>query len=343
MKLNLSVVEGKLLNPLQLLKSLFLLAKNKDADLKLILDDAPALEFVTVFNENFLNFLEIFCKENKINKKRIVLFSGNLIQDMSVWPTIKRIAGLNPLLHGQNISYTVNKTFEKKVGIFIGRCSWSRLYLSSYVYEQFPGDSLISFWQNHFDPSQPASLCIDEVLLKTQNDARCLTRISKFCEKLPMHLADRDRSINKNTGTISYFNAYELVEYYNKIFLEVICETMHNENTFYLTEKISRCLITKTPFLLYGPVEYLKNLQIMGFKTFNHFWNEDYDKFREYKRIEKIKGILIKIKKYDLKEIKKMYNSMQDILDHNEKVYKSLSREQIAKMFNCTVRENNDL
>jgi hypothetical protein len=81
----------------------------------------------------------------------------------------------------------------------------------------------------------------------------------------------------------------------------------------------------------------------MGFKTFNHFWSEDYDQLGEYKRIEKIKEILIKIKKYDLEKIKKLYASMQDILDHNQKVYKNLSREDIAKMFNCTVRGNNEL
>jgi hypothetical protein len=343
MKLNLSVVEGKLLNYLELIQSLLLLAKNKDNTLELVLDDAPALEFVTIIDTTFLKFLEIFCRENNIDKKRIILFSGNLIQDMSVWPTIKKIAGLNPLLHGQNISYNVNKTFEKTVGIFIGRCSWSRLYLSSYVYEQFHNNSLISFWQHHFDPSQPANLCIDEMLLRTLQDRDCLARVSRFCERLPIHLADKDRAINKNIGTISYFSAYELIKHYNKIFLEVICETMHNKNTFYLTEKISRCLITKTPFLLYGPIGYLKNLQTMGFKTFNHFWSEDYDQLGEYKRIEKIKEILIKIKKYDLEKIKKLYASMQDILDHNQKVYKNLSREDIAKMFNCTVRENNEL
>lgn len=343
MRLDLSVVEGKLLNSLALLESLFFLTKKKDNTLRLVLDDAPALEFVTAFDTTFLNFLEIFCKENNIEKKRITLYSGNLIQDMSVWPNIKKIAGLNPLLHGQNISYAVDKTFEKKVGIFIGRCSWSRLYLSSYVYEQFPNDSLISFWQHHFDTSQPANLCIDEVLLRNQHDIGCLNRVAKFCEALPMHLSINDRAINKNIGAINYADAYKLIEHYHKIFLEVICETMHNEKTFYLTEKISRCLITKTPFLLYGPVGYLENLQLMGFKTFNHFWSEDYDQLGEYKRIVKIKEILIKIKKYDLEKIKKLYDSMKDTLEHNQKVYKNLSTEDITKMFDCTARGNSEV
>jgi hypothetical protein len=339
MKLNLSVVEGKLLNSLQLIQSLLLLLKNKNSILELTLDDTPALECIAVFDTTFLKFLEMFCQENDIDKERIILVSGNLIQDLTVWPNIKKIAGLNLLLHGQNISHTANKTFEKKIGIFIGRCSWARLYLSSYVFEQFPKDSLISFWQHHFDPAQPANLYIDEILLRTMQDRACLTRVSKFCQSLPMHLEDEDRAINKNIGTISYLDAYKLIKHYNKIFLEVICETMHNKNTFYLTEKISRCLITKTPFLLYGPVGYLKNIQLLGFKTFNHFWDEGYDQLGEYKRIEKIKEILVKIKNYDIKKIKETYSSMENILEHNQKLYKNLSRQEISNIFNCSLKK----
>lgn len=334
MQIKLNVVEGQLLNFADVLNGLFLLVKNSQFKIELLLDDSPCFEAIEIFETNFKKFLTNTCDILKIDTKRILIKSSNLVQDMSVWPNMVKANCTTSFTHGRNYIYNKEKDFTHLIGIFIGRCSWARLYLASYVDMLFPNDSLVTFWQHHFDSSQPANLSIDRILMKTQRDKNTLQMITNFCKKLPLHLYEHDREINKNTGGIDYHKSYHLLEHYHKIFIELICETMDYANTFYLTEKISRSLMTRTPFLVYGPPEYLKNLKRLGFKTFDDFWDEGYDKFDGWNRIVKIKNILRKLRHNEFGDYKKLYLKMYPILEHNQNTYKNLTGEQIDKVFN---------
>lgn len=333
MRIELSVVEGQALNATSLLTSLLSLANNNN-NLEIILNDAPAFEEIKMFDTTLLKILISCCDLLKIKTERIIIKSGNLIQDLNLWPRIEKRSRLAAFLYGQYIDYNRQKNFTHDLGIFVGRCSWSRLYLASYIDEIFANNSLITFWQNHFDTAQPANLFIDQILLHTQKNRNTLQMITNFCKKLPLHLSEIDRQSNKNIGTINYYDSYQLIDHYHKIFLEMVCETMHHKNTFYLTEKISRSLITKTPFLVYGPVNYLKNLKKLGFKTFDQFWNEDYDNYHEFYRIKKIQIVLQEIRKKNKEDIKKLYIEMLPILEHNQKIYKNISENKIEETFN---------
>jgi len=336
MQIELAVVEGQILKVSSLLDGIFLLANNNETKIELLLDDAPSFEEIKIFDTTLLQLLQSCCESLKIRPERIMIKSGNLIQDTTLWIKMERRTRLAAFLYGQYINYDIQKKFTHVPGIFVGRCSWSRLYLASYINEIFTNNSLITFWQHHFDAGQPANLFIDQILLHTQQNRNTLQMITNFCKKLPLHLSDADRQANKNIGTINYRDSYQLIEHYHKIFLEVVCETMHHKNTFYPTEKISRSLITKTPFLVYGPVGYLKNLKKIGFKTFEDFWDESYDNFHEFHRIKKIQIILNKINEKSQEEIKKLYSDMLPILEHNQKIYKNISDDEIGEIFNCT-------
>ena len=142
----------------------------------------------------------------------------------------------------------------------------------------------------------------------------------------------------KNIGFINYTEAYDLAPVYNNIFCDVVCETVHNGQTFAFTEKSARCWMTKTPFLVFGPRNYLTNIRRLGFQTFETFWSEDYDKYDNVTRILKMQKQIDRIHQMDYVQLEKMYLSteMCKIVENNYQVFKNLTREQIQKVFNIT-------
>jgi hypothetical protein len=71
-------------------------------------------------------------------------------------------------------------------------------------------------------------------------------------------------------------------------------------------------------------------LQRLGFKTFNSFWSEDYDNYSEAGRIRKIELLLEEVVKFNANQT---LLEMQDILDHNFTVFKSLTYDKIRRTF----------
>ncbi len=55
----------------------------------------------------------------------------------------------------------------------------------------------------------------------------------------------------------------------------------------------------------------------MGFKTFYEYWDEDYDGFSTKERYQRILQVIDTVAKKSQLELEDMYNSMQDILEHN--------------------------
>ena len=81
-----------------------------------------------------------------------------------------------------------------------------------------------------------------------------------------------------------------------------------------------------------GPSGYLSNLQRMGFKTFNQWWDESYDEYSNYTRILKIKELLDKIFTWDQDKLHQTLNEMLDILEYN--------RQHLQKLNSSSVKLN---
>ena len=64
---------------------------------------------------------------------------------------------------------------------------------------------------------------------------------------------------------------------------------------------------------------YLKKLKEYGFKTFDKWWDEYYDdEIDFYKRIDKIKNLILEISKWSIEECESKYKEMKDVLLHNQ-------------------------
>jgi hypothetical protein len=112
------------------------------------------------------------------------------------------------------------------------------------------------------------------------------------------------------------FNDPHVINYRN-ILIDIVAETFTEGNTFFVTEKTIRPILMKKPFIIIGSQDYLDYLHMMGFKTFNDYWNEDYDGYEGKDRYLKVLKLIDDISSYSIKELRSMYNNMTDILNHN--------------------------
>lgn len=84
----------------------------------------------------------------------------------------------------------------------------------------------------------------------------------------------------------------DLLKYYNQFDIEIVSESYTRGLSFFPTEKTVRPLMSAKPIIVQGPCNYLKNLQAMGFETYNSLWDESYDLFEGVQRWELMKKLI---------------------------------------------------
>lgn len=131
-------------------------------------------------------------------------------------------------------------------------------------------------------------------------------------------------------STIDYDNltnvqgpGHENREPYWNSYFSIVTETAFPEPTYFSTEKIFRPMLQFHPFIVYGSPFTLKNLQELGFKTFDGFIDESYDSVvSPFKRMQLITEEILKLCSMEMEELHEWYYDMYDILFHNRELMK---------------------
>ena len=271
-----------------------------------------------------------------IDKKKIKIITYNLIQDCSVWPNIEIRHSTEYFTAADRFEVPLNKDIQKHFGVFVGTSRWHRLYIASMMHGVHKDKTLLSFWQHHLNNNMPANLRIDEVMLKDANES-LRERMFNFVKHLPLHLNKEDIKINDNKGAdISrgdWETPYEILPYYNNIFLDIVCETWHEGRCFLPNEKTGRPIISKTPFIAYAGRGFLSNLKKIGFMTFDKWWSEEYDDYEGVQRIQRMLLQINKISSQSMENLHRMYDDMQPVLEHNYQLIKRLTPATMLDKF----------
>lgn len=77
--------------------------------------------------------------------------------------------------------------------------------------------------------------------------------------------------INNQVNLVSPVNIFQKTNY------SIVTETIGTGNSFFLSEKTTKCMSNYRPFVVFGPRHYLKNLRELGFQTFDTVIDESYD------------------------------------------------------------------
>ena len=133
-------------------------------------------------------------------------------------------------------------------------------------------------------------------------------------------------SINYTSGRNACNHPLLLTTEYNSVFVDVVSETAKVGNVFFPTEKTFRPIMFLTPFIVYGPIGYLKNLKKLGFKTFDQWFDESYDTvIDDNQRLVEVISLLLYINTKSMLELENINREMQDVLKHNVKVLMDLT------------------
>lgn len=97
--------------------------------------------------------------------------------------------------------------------------------------------------------------------------------------------------------------------------------------THWFTEKVFKSFYYKLPMIVVGMPYVLESLRMLGFKTWDKFWDESYDwQMNEPQRLSIIKNQLEELSNNSIEQLNTMYYSdeMQEILNHNHKLFNDM-------------------
>ena len=214
------------------------------------------------------------------------------------------------LPHVIDISPDLQTWNQKKIFMCLyHRPTAGRLGLAGHVAHNYTDQSIIHFSMNtdidslmHFEFDKLLSYDVDSV-----------APAANLLKSLPILQSSSER----HTKFDGYDYADPLTALYKSILVDIVGETHVLGRTFFPTEKTTRPMLLKKPFITFASRNYMSYLRQMGFKTFHEFWDEDYDSYETRDRLLKIYQLIKDIAARPKAELYKMYNEMQPILDHN--------------------------
>jgi hypothetical protein len=96
----------------------------------------------------------------------------------------------------------------------------------------------------------------------------------------------------------------------------IVTETIGTGDSFFLSEKTTKCMSNYRPFVVFGPRHYLKNLRELGFQTFNTVIDESYDDEPvDSARFQKAMMQVLQLTYFE--SVESVYNRVKFALDNN--------------------------
>lgn len=223
----------------------------------------------------------------------------------------------------------------KHFGRFIGRSNAPRLLISTYLDNHYSDKSILTYQYKFGDEYHRTEIGL-ESLINDYNKNDIISEC-KFLQSCPRQVIDLDFKFNKESSIDFSSQLHnkedgKFIEVYRDFFVEIISESYFNGNTFFLTEKIFRPILLKTPFIVQGPQHFLNNLKKLGFKTFDNWWDEGYSEDPASWQPTEIMKLIDEISLWDKNKINQTYKEMKPILEHNRKVLNTLTSDDFEKI-----------
>jgi hypothetical protein len=282
-------------------------------------------EGISLSAAKFYTVLDYICNQFDIDKNKITITTNNAEEFNNDY---KIIVNPNHWIDKSKHIFTWQLSPKldtlKHIGCFIGKPNWHRLIMSAWLYSNYQAQCLQTI---HYDAQDERHRIDAEMSHINVNAPNELTTVINFIKHCPLTL--EEGFINYTIGPPTHYN---IIHQYKNIFADLVVETYVSGTSFFPTEKTLRPIIARTPFIIMGPQGYISNLQRMGFRTFDQWWDEGYDTSSDYNRIQAIQAILKDIFTWDQNKISQTLNEMADILSYN--------RQHLQKINGSAVKLN---
>ena len=128
------------------------------------------------------------------------------------------------------------------------------------------------------------------------------------------------KKINSSTADVMSVRFERTSEDYDHIALDIVNETVFDYPIAYVTEKTLRPIWNKRFFIVVGACNSLKQIQNLGFKTWNTFIDETYDTIPNPE--QRWNAVCVEIEKFcskPVEEVKDLLKKHEDVLEYNYK------------------------
>lgn len=130
----------------------------------------------------------------------------------------------------------------------------------------------------------------------------------------------------------SYYSADFDIEDYENTDIEIVLETLFDDQRIHLTEKILRPIACGQPFILTGTAGSLKYLKRYGFQTFDEIWPEEYDNITNSQdRLNLIVSLMRVIADWDPPTRARKMAQARAIAEHNRQHFFSQQFDNFIK------------
>lgn len=294
------------INPLitqsQILKPHIITSKileNKDYDIILSIDH----EGWDLVSSGVENLVKEICDYNNIDYKKIKFESSNYNPNLKYF---NHIQSLYTNFRMISIPNTVSDISNNKYGLFLGRPSNERLYAFLKHTQWNHGNlGLATFHFNPMDINEFESEFTNFLIQHNEGwkNLRHKLPYSDFGNRLTYPI------VRESHGDTNFWTSV-----YKKISTEIVCETVVQNKSFFITEKTIRPILYKRLFLTIASKSYEKKLKELGFDIFDDIIDKTYDSKNHYDRVEHVYGSLDQV----LRNFAQIKNS-KDIIKRLEK------------------------
>ena len=127
---------------------------------------------------------------------------------------------------------------------------------------------------------------------------------------------------------------------YEASYFSIVTETLFDDVSLFLTEKVWKPIFSLHPFLIVGSVGTMRHLQLMGYQTFHPYIDESYDTLSD--NVARFHAIVSEIKrlcKMTPEDLHAWYWSLMPILEHNQRWFLERRTEDFKRFIN-TMRQH---
>lgn len=269
----------------------------------------------------------LFLKTQGLDVSRIQVHTGNMLERSDLVKIVQHPDFMFEITEFQKAAGNIPNTPKQisyHFGNLVSRCTLPRLVISSYLFSNYQEKSFQTFHWRYDHDYHKTHLELEKLLHLYGPNSKEATDAWKLIQHAPLL-----KETVETYPIIHPVNLYQTCQWYENFFVDVICETWYQEENFFLTEKLWRAIITRTPFILHGPRWILENLRVLGFRTFSDWWDEGYSQDPGEHRLYEIKQVIDYIGSKSLTELEKIYQEMSPVLEHNYQRLMTLTFDDI--------------
>jgi hypothetical protein len=275
-------------------------------------------------------------KDTSLNEREAIKLHKNL--NLRMLANSSSVFDFSLLTHSEKNSPEL-EIYEKNgfIGVYwwchaVIAHDWFRYY--QHVEQKKKVNKTFLIYNRAWSGTREYRLKFIELLIKAELKNQCQTNVSAVEPQLGIHygLHTFDNPQWKPDITLEdYFSPSKVgsdasadivLDHYESTDIEVVLETLFDDQRQQLTEKALRPIAAAQPFILVSTAGSLEYLRSYGFKTFGDLWNEQYDLVADpQERLIKIIEVMQQIANWNPEtRVNKMIQA-QAIADYNKKLF----------------------